>query len=133
MRKKIPLRLVIFLALLGLAAAPAFAVLPNIFATQPAGNVAASKLDANFTFLENQGVQALTTTGSSNAYVATPAGAWTVGYANYAGRALTVIPNFTNTGGSTINVSGLGAVSIYKNINGVSTALTSGDMQGSIP
>ncbi len=35
----------------------AYAVLPNIFATQPSGNVAASLLDTNFTFLESQGVQ----------------------------------------------------------------------------
>ena len=54
-------------------------VLPNIFATQPTGNVQASLLDVNFTTLESQGVQGLSTTGSSNAYIATPADAWVTG------------------------------------------------------
>jgi len=112
---------------------PAGAVLPNIFATQPSGNVAASLLDTNFTFLESQGVQGLTTTGSSNAYVATPADAWVTGYSGYSGRALTIIPSFTNTAASTINVSGLGAVSLYKNVSGVATAIASGDMVFGIP
>lgn len=112
---------------------PAFAVLPNIFATQPSGNVAASLLDQNYTFLEKQGVQGLTTSGSSNAYVATPADAWVTGYSNYVGRALTVVPNFTNSAASTINVSGLGAASIYKNVGGVATALASGDIVTSVP
>jgi hypothetical protein len=111
----------------------AFAVLPNIFATQPSGNVAASLLDQNYTFLESQGVQALTTTGSSNAYVATPADAWVTGYSQYVGRALTVVPNFTNTAAATVNVSGLGAVAIYKNVTGTPTALISGDMTSGIP
>lgn len=114
-------------------AAPAYAVLPNIFATQPAGNVQASLLDTNFTFLESQGVQGLTTTGSSNAYVATPADAWLTGYSAYVGRALTVKPSFTNTGASTINVSVLGGASIYKNVAGVQTALASGDIVSGTP
>lgn len=111
----------------------AYAVLPNIFATQPTGNVPASLLDTNFTFLESQGVQAFTTTGSSNAYIATPADAWATGYSNYVGRALTVIPNFTNSDASTINVSGLGTASIYKNSSGVATALIAGDIASGIP
>jgi len=122
------------IAMLSCVAAPlAYAVLPNIFATQPAGNVAASLLDTNFTFLESQGVQALTTTGSSNAYVATPADAWVTGYSSYVGRALTVKPSFTNTGASTVNVSGLGAASLYKNVSGVQTALSSGDIVSGTP
>lgn len=123
----------IFLTLLALTFSPAFAVLPNIFATQPSGNVPASYLDTNFTFLEAQGVQALTTTGSSNAYVATPADAWVTGYSSYIGRALTVIPNFSNTGAATINVSSLGTASIYKNVAGVQTALASGDITANNP
>lgn len=122
----------LFLALL-LLSSPAYAVMPNIFATQPTGNVAASLLDQNFTFNESQGVQALTTTGSSNSYVATPSDAWATGYSSYTGRALTVIPNFTNTGASTFNVSSLGAASIYKNIAGTPTALASGDMVSGTP
>lgn len=111
----------------------AFAVLPTVFATYPSGNVPASLLDANFTFLEKQGVQGLTTTGTSNAYVATPADAWVTGYAQYVARALTVIPNFTNTSSSTINVSSLGAASIYKNVSGVQTAIAAGDMVSGTP
>lgn len=107
--------------------------LPNIFSTLPAGNQPAALLDQNFTFLEAQGVQAVTTTGSANAYIAAPAGAWITGYSSYTARALTVKPNFTNTGASTINVSGLGNVTIYKNVGGVSTALSSGDMTANIP
>lgn len=121
------------LALILYATLPAHAVLPNIFATQPAGNVAASLLDTNFTFLESQGVQALTTTGSSNAYVATPADAWLTGYSSYVGRALTIKPSFTNTGAATVNVSGLGTISIYKNVGGVQTALASGDIVSGSP
>lgn len=107
--------------------------LPFIFATQPAGNVPASDLDTNFTFLESQGVQGLTTTGSSNAYVATPADAWLTGYNQYVARALTILPSFTNPGAATLNVSSLGAASIYKNVAGVQTALANGDIKQSIP
>lgn len=112
---------------------PAYAVLPTIFATQPSGNVAASLLDQNYTFLESQGVQGLVTTGGSNAYVATPQDAWITGYTSYVGRALTVIPNFTNSASATVNVSGLGAASLYKNANGIATALASGDMVSGVP
>lgn len=120
-------------SIFGLSAAPAYAVLPNIFATQPTGNVAASTLDTNFTFLEVQGVQALTTTGAGNAYIATPADAWVTGYSSYTARALTVKPNFTNSGAATINISGLGTASIYKNVAGVATALASGDITSALP
>lgn len=113
--------------------APSFADLPNIFATMPAGNVSASLLDENFTFLETQGVQGFATTGTANSYIASPQDAWTVGYSSYIGRALTVVPNFTNTGSATVNVSGLGSASIYKNSLGVSTALASGDIVNGIP
>lgn len=120
-------------ALLTLSALSAPAVMPNIFATQPAGNVQASTLDTNFTFLENQGVQGLATTGSSNTYVLTPPDAWLTSYSQYVGRALTVVPNFGNTGAATFNVSGLGAASIYKNVNGTQTALSSGDIVSGTP
>jgi hypothetical protein len=120
-------------AMLLWCAQPGFAVLPNIFATQSSGNVAASLLDQNFTFLETQGVQGLTTTGSANTYIATPADAWLTGYSSYVARALTIIPSATNTGASTINVSGLGTVSIYKNVSGVATALASGDIVANVP
>lgn len=126
--------LLIFIGMLCFISAPlAYAVLPNIFSTQPAGTVAASLLDTNFTFLESQGVQGLTTTGSSNAYVATPTDAWLTGYTSYVARALTVKPSFTNTGASTINVSGLGTAAIYKNVAGTQTALSSGDIVSGTP
>jgi len=108
-------------------------VMPFIFATTPAGNVPASEIDTNLTFLESQGVQALTTTGTPNNYVATPADAWVIGYSQYIGRALTIVPNFTNTGVSSINVSGLGAVDIYKNVAGAPGELSAGDMVTGIP
>ena len=55
------------------------------------------------------------------------------GYSSYSSRALTVKPNFTNSGASTINVSGLGTASIYKNVSGVATALVAGDIVSGIP
>ena len=126
-------RLTALLVAMLLVCNPAQAVLPTIFATQSTGNVAASLLDTNFTFLESQGVQAFAPSGSSNTYVATPSDAWVTGYSSYVGRALTVKPNFTNTGASTINVSGLGAAAIYKNASGVATALASGDIVSGLP
>lgn len=125
--------MILFLILIFALCSSAQAVLPNIFATQPTGNVPASYLDANFTFLESQGVQGITTTGSSNAYIATPADAWTPGYSSFIARALTIMPNFTNTSSATINVSSLGNASIYKNVGGVSTSLSAGDMTSGIP
>lgn len=108
-------------------------VLPIIFATLTAGNQPAANLDTNFTFLEKQGVQGLATTGSSNAYILTPPDAWITGYSSYIARALTVLPNFTNTGASTVNVSSLSNASIYKNIGGIATALSAGDIKENIP
>lgn len=107
--------------------------LPNVFATTPAGNVPASQLDTNFTFLEVQGVQSAATTGSANTYLLTPADAWVTTYANYIGRPLVIIPNVSNTSGSTLNVSGLGAITIKKNVGGGLVALTSGDLIIAIP
>lgn len=108
-------------------------VLPTIFATYPAGNVAASLLDANFSFVEVQGVQAILTTGTADTYILTPSDAWLTSYAGYAGRALTVIFNATNTGSSTVNVSGLGAVALGKNIAGAHTVLSAADIVLNVP
>lgn len=63
----------------------------------------------------------LTSTGSSNAYVLTPSPAIT----SYTGGIFTFIPNFTNTGPATINISGLGAIALKKY---GSNALVSGDV-----
>lgn len=54
-------------------------------------------------------IQVLNTTGSANAYVASPTDPWT---AYSAGQCLVLTPNFTNTSNATINVSGLGPVSL---------------------
>jgi hypothetical protein len=107
--------------------------LPNIFATTPAGNVPASELDTNFTFLEAQGIQSVKTTGSSSAYIATPADAWVTGYSQYAGRALLLIPNFTNVGSCSLNVSGLGPVDIYKKEGITTSELLGGEIVSGIP
>lgn len=53
----------------------------------------------------------ITSTGSSNAYVLTPAiplGAY------YVGHTIEWVANFANTGASTVNISGLGAKNIKK-------------------
>jgi hypothetical protein len=65
-----------------------------------------------------------TTTGTSNAYIASPTPAWT----SYDPSAyISIIPNFTNTGACTVNVSSLGAKSIKRSGVDVSAgALTSG-------
>lgn len=107
--------------------------LPFIFNTTPAGDVVAIELDANFAFLESQGLQSVVSTGSANSYVASPADAWSTGYSNYTGRALCIVPNFTNTGVSNLNVSSLGSADVYKNIGGVATELSAGDMVANIP
>lgn len=70
----------------------------------------------------------ITSTGSSNAYVLTPA---TPLGAYYVGHTIEWIANFGNTGATTVNISGLGAKNILK--NGGATALASGDIaSGSI-
>lgn len=107
--------------------------LPTIFATLPAGPVPASDLDTNFSVLEGAIVQPVVTTGTANTYILTPADVWIGGYANYKGNALTVIPNVTNTGATTVNVSGLGAVNLYKNAAATATALAAGDFTVGIP
>lgn len=125
--------LLIFGIMLFSVSQQAQAILPNIFATQPAGNVPASFLDTNFTFLESQGVQGVVSTGSANSYIVTPPDAWLGGYINYIARTLTVMPSVSNTGASTINVSGLGNVSIYKNVGGIETTLAANDLKQNIP
>jgi hypothetical protein len=95
------------------------------------GEVVAGALDsieAGFDMLPTEGelkqggANYVAATGPANTYVAAPATAWT-SYA--AGRGLRVKWPATNTGASTINVSGLGAVSI-KRIDG--NNLSAGDI-----
>jgi len=86
------------------------------------GNAAArdSYLAANQ--YQDQSIIYATSTGSANAYVLTLAPAITA-YA--AGQRFTFKANFANTGTATLNVSGVGAKTIKKN---VTTTLTSGDL-----
>lgn len=107
--------------------------LPFIFATLPGGNTPASDLDANFSILEGGLLQPVTATGSVNAYVLTPLDAWVTGYAGYKANGLSVIFPITNTGAVSVNVSGLGAVTLQKNSGGVATALAAGDIVANVP
>lgn len=79
------------------------------------------KLNQNFDDLDAI-TSAITTTGSSNAYVLTT-GLSLAAYVS--GQAFKIKTNFANTGAATINVDTLGAKSIVKN---GSTALASGDL-----
>jgi hypothetical protein len=66
------------------------------------------------------------TGGSTNAYTITPSPAIT---SYVAGQGFTVRPDRTNTGAATLNVNGIGAVSIKKtNTSGTPTALVAGDI-----
>lgn len=107
--------------------------LPTIFATLPSGDVAASLLDTNFSVLEGGMIQSVTSTGVANTYILTPTDAWVTGYSQYKGRPLSVIFNVNNTGATSVNVSGLGAVTLYKNVAGTGTALVSGDLVAGVP
>lgn len=66
--------------------------------------------------------EVVTTAGGTTTYTLTPS----VAIASYAtGQEFTILMNATNTGASTINISGLGAKSLTK---GGATALSSGDL-----
>lgn len=121
------------LAVLCLAPCSSYAVLPYIFANQPAGNVPASYLDTDFSLVEGGIVQPTISTGSANSYSVAPAVAWVGGYSNYANQGLLVNFNVGNSGPSSINVSGLGAVNLVKNVAGIATILASGDINTNVP
>lgn len=107
--------------------------LPTIFATLPAGNVPASDLDENFSVLEQGIVQPVASTGSVNSYVLAPLDPWVTGYSQYKGNGLNVIFPSNNTGATSVNVSGLGAIPVVKNVGGVATALGASDIVTGIP
>jgi hypothetical protein len=68
---------------------------------------------------------AITSTGSANAYVV----AYTVAPAALrSGQVYSFITNFAVTGSATVNINTLGAKTIKKDVAGVLTALSSGDM-----
>lgn len=103
--------------------------IPNTFATQT-GNVPAAELDANYTALAasindlgtyaNAGVD----TGTSNNYIIGFTAGITVALVN--GLTCTFIPLNANTGGSTINVGGTGALPLLLATGG---AIPSGVIQ----
>ncbi|NDD53290.1 tail fiber protein [bacterium] len=66
------------------------------------------------------------TTGTSTAYIATPSPTWN---AYTTSGLIVIIPHVTNTGASTLNVSGLGA----KDLKIANTALGSGVLQQNVP
>lgn len=68
---------------------------------------------------------AITTTGSSNAYVVTTGQSLTA-YAD--GQTFTVRASFANTGAATMNVDAIGAKNLRKLVGGTLTALASGDI-----
>lgn len=107
--------------------------LPTIFANLPAGNVAASLLDQNLAVLEAGMLQGANSAGIADVYTLSPLDPWVTGYANYANTGLIVTPNITNTGPATLNVSGLGAINIVKNVSGSATVLTAGDFVAGTP
>lgn len=120
-------------AALLLAPCSSYAVLPYIFANQPSGNVPASYLDTDFSLVENGVVQPVISTGSANSYSVAPSIPWVGGYSNYGNNGLLVNFNIANTGPSSINVSGLGAANLVKNVAGVATALSIGDINTNVP
>lgn len=68
---------------------------------------------------------AITSTGSANAYVVS----YTVAPAALrSGQVYSFITNFAVTGSATVNINALGAKTIKKDVAGVLTALSSGDM-----
>lgn len=75
-------------------------------------------------------LKAIATTGSSNAYVLTTGLSLS---AYVTGQSFRIIPNFGNTGAATIDVDGIGAKNLTKNVGGTPTALASGDLPSGIP
>ena len=101
------------------------AVVPNTFATMPAGNVAASTLDTNFALLANLNTfnNYYVDSGAANVYVVTTAAGTTATYT--AGLLIQFYASNANTGSSTINVNALGAKNI---LNADGSALSGGQI-----
>jgi len=100
--------------------------IPNIFATQPSGNVPASYLDTNFALISNYNTFSnyLVDSGAANAYVVTfPAG--TTG-SLAAGLLINFKAGADNTGASTLAVNGMTAKNIT---NYDATALAAGQIK----
>lgn len=104
--------------------------IPNAFATQ-SGNVPAAQLDADFQSLatvandlgtyNNTGVD----TGTANSYVVNFAGTPVITVALAMGLPVSFMPANANTGASTLNVQGTGAVAL---VRPDLTPLASGDL-----
>lgn len=71
----------------------------------------------------------VTTTGSANAYICTSGQT----PAAYSTQRLCIKPNFSNTGACTLNLDGLGAKNLMKDIGGTPTALAANDLRSGIP
>ena len=102
------------------------AVIPNIFATQPSGNVPASYLDVDFALISNYNTFSnyLVDSGAANAYVVTfPAG--TTG-SLAAGLLINFKAGADNTGASTLAANGMTAKNIT---NYDATALAAGQIK----
>ena len=106
--------------------AQAAGTVPNIFATMPSGNVAASTLDVNFALISNANTFStyLTDTGGANAYVVAMPSGQTATLA--AGLAVQFKASADNTGASTLNVAGTGVKNI---VNFDGTALSAGQIK----
>ncbi len=87
--------------------------LNNIFATTAPGNVPAAELDQNYNAIGAMAITACTATGSGT-YVLTPNGNQpsVTSYANY--QQFSFVAPATSTGSVTANVSGVGALPVYR-------------------
>lgn len=102
------------------------AAVPNIFATQPSGNVPASYLDVDFALIANYNTFSnyLVDTGVANVYVVTLPAGTTASLA--AGLAIQFKASADNSGASTLAVNGMTAKSIT---NYDASALSSGQIK----
>lgn len=92
--------------------------IPNVFATGPGGNVPVALLDADFTVLaasiNDAGtyINYATDSGSANTYAVTFTAGITVSLVN--GLPVSFRALNTNTSGSTLNVNGIGAITLLR-------------------
>ena len=100
--------------------------IPNIFATQPSGNVPASYLDVDFALIADAGTFSnyFVDSGAANAYVVTFAAGETGSLT--AGLMIQFLASADNTGASTLAVNGMTAKNIT---NYDATALTAGQIK----
>lgn len=119
-------RLLALILSLAFGAAHGATAIPNIFATQPSGNVPASYLDVDFALIANYNTFSnyLVDTGAANAYVVTLPASTTASLV--AGLAIQFKAASDNTTASTLNVNGVGVKNIT---NYDASALTAGQIK----